>query len=80
MFTGLIEEAGRVRWLAPHGAGWRLRVAAGGMLASVALGDSIAVNGCCLTAVKITSRGKAKLIQFDLLQESWKRNNYFPFY
>jgi len=40
------------------------------------IGASVAVNGCCLTAVKITKRGKAKLIQFDLLQESWQRTNF----
>ena len=42
----------------------------------VKIGDSVAVNGCCLTAVKISARGKAKLIQFDLLQESWQRTNF----
>jgi riboflavin synthase len=42
----------------------------------VQVGDSVAVNGCCLTAVKISARGKSKLIQFDLLQESWSRTNF----
>jgi riboflavin synthase len=36
----------------------------------------VAVNGCCLTAVKVSARGKAKMIQFDLLQESWRRTNF----
>jgi riboflavin synthase len=40
------------------------------------IGDSVAVNGCCLTAVKISARGKSKLAQFDLLQESWKLTNF----
>jgi riboflavin synthase len=40
------------------------------------LGASVAVNGCCLTAVKISARGNAKLIRFDLLQESWRRTNF----
>lgn len=71
MFTGLIEEAGEVRGLAPHGAGWRLRVAAGGMLAMVALGDSIAVNGCCLTVAEI---GPGEMI-FDLLAETLRVTN-----
>ncbi len=39
------------------------------------IGDSLAVNGCCLTAVKIAKRGKSTLVQFDLLQETWKRTN-----
>jgi riboflavin synthase len=42
----------------------------------VKVGDSVAVNGCCLTAVKVSVRGRAKLIQFDLLQESWRRTNF----
>ena len=40
------------------------------------IGGSMAVNGCCLTATKISSRGKFKLIQFDLLAETWKRTNF----
>jgi riboflavin synthase len=39
------------------------------------IGDSLAVNGCCLTAVKLARRGKFKLAQFDLLQETWRRTN-----
>ena len=39
------------------------------------LGGSLAVNGCCLTAVKVTARGKSKLARFDLLQETWQRTN-----
>jgi len=33
------------------------------------------VNGCCLTVVKLVPRGKDRLIQFDLLQESWRLTN-----
>jgi riboflavin synthase len=36
----------------------------------------VAVNGCCLTAVKISARGISRLIRFDLLQESWRRTNF----
>ena len=39
------------------------------------IGDSLAVNGCCLTIVKLAQRGKFKLAQFDLLQETWRRTN-----
>ena len=38
-------------------------------------GGSLAVNGCCLTAAKISSRGKFKLIRFDVLHESWRLTN-----
>ena len=33
------------------------------------------MNGCCLTVVKLRSRSKRKLIQFDLLRETWERTN-----
>jgi riboflavin synthase len=39
------------------------------------LGASLAVNGCCLTVVKLATSGKEKLVQFDLLQETWRRTN-----
>ncbi len=52
MFTGIIEAVGRIAAVSPAGAGVRVRIDAGGLpLAEVALGDSIAVNGCCLTVV-----------------------------
>ena len=47
MFTGIVEELGEVVSL----EGGRLRVAARAVLTDVVLGASIAVNGCCLTAV-----------------------------
>jgi riboflavin synthase len=39
------------------------------------VGDSLAVNGCCLTAVQARARGRHKLVQFDLLRETWIRTN-----
>ena len=39
------------------------------------LGESIAVNGCCLTVVAMRGRGKKRTLDFDLLQETWKRTN-----
>ena len=47
MFTGIVEELGRLVGL----TGGRLRIGAVNVLEGVALGDSIAVNGCCLTVV-----------------------------
>jgi riboflavin synthase len=38
-------------------------------------GDSLAVNGCCLTVEKIRARGKHALLQFALLQETWRLTN-----
>jgi riboflavin synthase len=54
MFTGIIQAIGEVRRLEPRGGDVRLVVATGKLaLAGVNLGDSIAVNGVCLTAVAL---------------------------
>jgi riboflavin synthase len=50
-------------------------VRAGALVRGIKLGASVAVNGCCLTVVKISARGRHKLLQFDVLQESWRRTN-----
>jgi riboflavin synthase len=52
MFTGIVAAVGKVAAVAPKGDGLRLVVAPGALdIADVAIGDSIAVNGCCLTVV-----------------------------
>lgn len=52
MFTGIIQSIGEIGRLEPRGGDLRLAVLAGKLdLSQVALGDSIAVNGICLTAV-----------------------------
>lgn len=51
MFTGLVEELGKVKAIARGPRSVRLTVAAQKVLTDVALGDSIAVNGTCLTVV-----------------------------
>ena len=76
MFTGIVEEAGVIEKITPTKKSIELTVRASVCGRGVKVGDSVAVNGCCLTAVKIIPRGKAKLIQFDLLQESWQRTNF----
>lgn len=53
MFTGIIEATGSVKKLEQIQSDWRLHIDAGKLdLSDVVLGDSIAVNGCCLTVVK----------------------------
>ncbi len=52
MFTGIVEELGRVRTLEHVAGGARLVIEAEAVLSDVATGDSIAVNGCCLTVVE----------------------------
>jgi riboflavin synthase len=76
MFTGIVEEAGVIEKITPTKKSIALTVRTGVCGPGVKVGASVAVNGCCLTAVKISARGKAKLIQFDLLQESWRRTNF----
>jgi riboflavin synthase len=56
MFTGIVQAVGRIERSVPRGDGVRLTVAAGDLeLADVALGDSVAISGCCLTVVEIGS-------------------------
>ena len=76
MFTGIVEEAGVIEKITPTKKSIELTVRANVCGRGVKVGDSVAVNGCCLTAVKVAPRGKFKLIQFDLLQESWRRTNF----
>ena len=76
MFTGIVEEAGTIERIKPTAKSIEMTVRANVCGRGVKVGDSVAVNGCCLTAVKISARGKFKLVQFDLLQESWRRTNF----
>ena len=56
MFTGIIRERGRVVAVEPvPGGGVRLRLAAPQSARTLALGDSLAVNGCCLTAIQVSN-------------------------
>ncbi|MNF41542.1 Riboflavin synthase [compost metagenome] len=58
MFTGIIESIGSIRALTPKGGDVRVHVATGKLdLGDVKLGDSIAVNGVCLTAVALPGDG-----------------------
>ena len=75
MFTGIVEEAGTVERIQPAAKAIELTVRASATGRGLKLGGSLAVNGCCLTAVKVATRGKFKLAQFDLLQETWRRTN-----
>jgi riboflavin synthase len=51
MFTGLVETLGTLAQLDAQGPGVRLLVEAGAVAEDAAIGDSIAINGCCLTVV-----------------------------
>jgi riboflavin synthase len=75
MFTGIIEETGIVEGVKPSASSILFSVRAKVCGRGSKIGDSVAVNGCCLTVVKLTTRSKQKLLQFDLLRETWERTN-----
>lgn len=72
MFTGIVEETGRVLAFERGAAAWRLSLAADRVRAGLALGDSVAVNGCCLT---VTAFGGDE-IAFDVLEETRRLTNF----
>ncbi|HLU24796.1 MAG TPA: riboflavin synthase [Longimicrobiales bacterium] len=57
MFTGIIEEVGLIREVRPQDGGLRLRIEAPGVTAGARAGDSIAVDGVCLTVVALEPDG-----------------------
>ena len=71
MFTGLIQEVAKVLWIRMTDRGTQLQVSAPGLAADTRVGDSVAVNGCCLTV----SSGREDQLTFDLLEETLDRTN-----
>jgi riboflavin synthase len=80
MFTGIVEELGHVT----HRDGSRLRIAADAVLDGAQIGDSTAVNGCCLTVVAFeleadgqdTAAGRHRgWWEADVSDETWSRTN-----
>lgn len=72
MFTGIVEETGSVVSFIQGPSSWRLQIAATVALGGVALGDSIAVNGCCLTVVAFDGMN----LFFDVLEETRRLTNF----
>jgi riboflavin synthase len=66
MFTGIVEEVGRVRALDLRDADARLWIDADRVLEGTAVGDSIAVDGCCLTVTRLPGAG----FEADLMAET----------
>jgi riboflavin synthase len=75
MFSGIVEEAGAVHRIEETPRSIRLIVKADQCGRGLKPGDSVAVNGCCLTVVKLAGRANRRLIHFDLLRETWNRTN-----
>ena len=72
MFTGIVEETGQVLAFAPKAEAWSLAVAARAALVDLTPGDSIAVNGCCLTVAEFDSAS----FRFDVLEETRRLTNF----
>jgi riboflavin synthase len=75
MFSGIVEETGRVEAIRPAAAAIELWVKARVCGRGAKAGDSLAVNGCCLTLEQVRVRGKDRLLKFALLKETWRRTN-----
>lgn len=71
MFTGLIEELGTMRRIDRQGQAMVLTIAAKRILEDVALGDSISVNGVCLTVIAYDETA----IQVDVMPETYRQTN-----
>jgi len=71
MFTGIIEHLGRVASIEATAEGGRLRIHAGALASALAISNSVAVNGCCLTIVEVTDDTFAA----DLSSETLRRTS-----
>lgn len=76
MFTGLIEETGKVERIERKAGAIRLQLRLKLCAKGLRKGDSLAVNGCCLTVVKIERRKTNASASFDLLEETWERTGF----
>ena len=72
MFTGIIEEVGRVTSITNENDNRRLTVTSSVLVKELKKGDSIAVSGVCLTAVEITPTSFGA----DLAEETWTRTSF----
>jgi len=72
VFTGIIEEVGKVNRIARENGKRRLTVSASHLTKELKKGHSIAVSGVCLTAVEITLES----FSADLAEETWKRTSF----
>jgi riboflavin synthase len=71
MFTGIVRERGRIAALDGGPSGVRLRVEAPETAAASAIGDSVSINGCCLTVVAVEDGSVA----FDAVPETLSRSS-----
>lgn len=80
MFTGLVEESGTVVDLELSEASVRLKVESALCSDDLKIGDSLAVNGACLTVVQNQELASSRrVLSFDILNETMKRTNFHEF-
>jgi riboflavin synthase len=72
MFTGIVEGTGRVRAAARRGDVMTVRIDVGGLFEGLPLGGSVAIDGCCLTAVRSDAQG----FDVDLTDETLRRTRF----
>lgn len=71
MFTGLVEEKGILKEKIPSGDGYQFVIEANKIMTDLKIGSSVAVNGCCLTVVKI----KGNSFAVDTIEETLNKTN-----
>ena len=71
MFTGIIEELGRVKKIIPRAGVMYLEISAKETLLDTKIGDSIAVNGVCLTVVSLADNS----VSFQVIDTTGKNTN-----
>ena len=71
MFTGIVEEVGTIRSVVSGGSSGEIAINARTVLENTKIGDSIAVNGVCLTVTKMTDGG----FTADVMPETLRRSN-----
>lgn len=72
MFTGIVEETGKIIYFREAAEAWELSISAQLTLLGLAVGDSMAVNGCCLTVVACDDRS----MRFQLLGETVRLTSF----
>jgi riboflavin synthase len=72
MFTGIIEEVGKISSIKEERGTRRLTVSASQLTKQLKKGDSVSVSGVCLTAIQITPSS----VTFDLAEETWTRTSF----
>ena len=70
MFTGIIEEKGKIREVKLSGVSGTIKIAASKVLEGTKLGDSIAVNGVCLTVTQMDDAGFSADVMAETLRRS----------